>query len=95
MIKSKEYKNKGIEIDLTGPQGNAYYLLGLASKWSKELQFSDSYRHFAGKFALKEALIKSIKKKIEFSDILTSHLDLKPEIKIKRNYKNLQSCLLK
>ena len=44
MIKSKEYKNKGIEIDLTGPQGNAYYLLGLASKWAKELQFSDSYR---------------------------------------------------
>ena len=43
MIKSKEYKNKGIEIDLTGPQGNAYYLLGLASRWSKELQFSDSY----------------------------------------------------
>ena len=29
---------------LTGPQGNAYYLLGLASRWSKELQFSDSYR---------------------------------------------------
>ena len=36
MIKSKEYKNKGIEIDLTGPQGNAYYLLGLASRWSKD-----------------------------------------------------------
>ena len=50
------------------------------------LKFSDSYRHFAGKFALKEALIKSIKKKIEFSDILTSHLDLKPVIKIEKNY---------
>ena len=24
MIKSKETKNKGIEIDLTGPQGNAF-----------------------------------------------------------------------
>jgi len=44
MIKQKESQNKGIEIDLTGPQGNAYYLLGLASRWSKELQFSDSYR---------------------------------------------------
>ena len=44
MIKQKETQNKGIEIDLTGPQGNAYYLLGLASRWSKELQFSDSYR---------------------------------------------------
>jgi len=50
------------------------------------LKFSDSYRHFAGKFALKEALIKSIKKRIGFSDILTSHLDLKPEIKIEKNY---------
>ena len=45
MIKSKENKPKrNIEIDLTGPQGNAYYLLGLAIRWSKELQFSDSYR---------------------------------------------------
>tara|TARA_Y100001938_G_scaffold137238_1_gene201140 strand:- start:2546 stop:2773 length:228 start_codon:yes stop_codon:yes gene_type:complete len=44
MIKSKEYKNKGIEIDLTGPQGNAFYLLGVANRWAKELQFSDSYR---------------------------------------------------
>ena len=45
MIKSKETKPKrNIEIDLTGPQGNAYYLLSLASRWSKELQFSDSYR---------------------------------------------------
>ena len=45
MIKSKENKPKrNIEIDLTGPQGNAYYLLGLASRWSQELQFSDSYR---------------------------------------------------
>ena len=43
MIKSKENKPKrNIEIDLTGPQ--IYYLLGLASRWSKELQFSDSYR---------------------------------------------------
>ena len=43
MIVKKE-KTKGIEIDLTGPQGNAFYLLGLASRWAKELQFSDSYR---------------------------------------------------
>ncbi len=25
------------EIDLTGPSGNAYVLLGLADKWAKEL----------------------------------------------------------
>lgn len=31
MIAKKENKSH-IEVDLTGPQGNAYYLLGLASK---------------------------------------------------------------
>ena len=41
MIVKKE--NKGIEIDLTGPQGNAYYLLGLAKRWGKELDMSQSY----------------------------------------------------
>jgi holo-[acyl-carrier protein] synthase len=49
------------------------------------LKFNDSYRHFAGKFALKEALIKSIKKKIQLSDIFTSHLNSKPQIDIKKN----------
>jgi hypothetical protein len=35
MIKSK--KNKDIEIDLTGPDGNAYFLLGTADNWAKQL----------------------------------------------------------
>ena len=39
----KKQKTKGIEIDLTGPQGNAYYLLGLAKKWGKELDMGQSY----------------------------------------------------
>ncbi len=37
MIKSKEYKNNGIEIDLTGPDGNAFAILGLAKRLCKEL----------------------------------------------------------
>ena len=36
MIKKKQKKGV-IEVDLTGPQGNAYYLLGLASQLSKQL----------------------------------------------------------
>lgn len=37
MIKKKI--NKGvIEVDLTGPQGNAFYLLGLASQLSKKME---------------------------------------------------------
>ena len=36
MIKSKEYKNNGIEIDLTGPDGNAFAILGLAKRLCRE-----------------------------------------------------------
>lgn len=30
-------KTKGIEIDLTGPQGNAFFLLGTAKNLAKQL----------------------------------------------------------
>jgi hypothetical protein len=36
MIKSKS-KTFGIEIDLTGPNGNAFYLLGAANNLAKQL----------------------------------------------------------
>lgn len=36
MIKSKNEKG-GIEVDLTGPEGNAFVLIGYARKWSKQL----------------------------------------------------------
>ena len=36
MIVEKK-KSKGIEIDLTGPQGNAFFLLGTASKLGRQL----------------------------------------------------------
>jgi hypothetical protein len=36
MIKSKS-KTFGIEIDLTGPNGNAFYLLGAAGNLAKQL----------------------------------------------------------
>ena len=37
MIKQKQTQNKGLEIDLTGPDGNAYYLLGAAKNLAKQL----------------------------------------------------------
>ena len=37
VIKDKSDKRKEIEIDLTGPDGNAYALLGKASKFAKQL----------------------------------------------------------
>jgi len=58
------------------------------------LKFKNSPEKFAGKFALKEALIKSINKEIEFLEIETSHLNSKPIVKIldsKQNYRFLVS----
>lgn len=49
----------------------------------------NSAEKFAGKFALKEALIKSINKKIYFLDIETSYSNSKPIVKLvnpKTNY---------
>lgn len=40
MIKSRSEMNKELEIDLTGPEGNAFYLLGTASKLAKELDYT-------------------------------------------------------
>jgi hypothetical protein len=37
MIKSIEEKETKLEIDLTGPDGNAFVLLGYASRFSKQL----------------------------------------------------------
>lgn len=37
MIKSINKKSKKIEIDLTGPEGNSFVLLGYADRWSKQL----------------------------------------------------------
>lgn len=38
MIKNKsEIEARGIEIDLTGPQGNAFYLLGMVAKLAPKL----------------------------------------------------------
>ncbi len=44
MIKSLKNRPQGptpIEIDLTGPKGNAYHLLGLAGNLSKKLGHDD------------------------------------------------------
>ena len=52
------------------------------------LKFKNSSERFAGKFALKEAMIKSIDKNINFLEIETSHLKSKPIVKIKNSKQN-------
>jgi hypothetical protein len=59
MIKSKEQKF-GIEIDLTGPNGNAFYLIGTANNLAKQLgldkakiqteMMSGDYEHLVNTF---------------------------------------------
>ena len=46
------------------------------------LKFKNSHEKFAGKFAVKEALIKSIHEKLELSSIQTSYFNSKPIVKI-------------
>lgn len=36
MIKNKKQKDH-IEIDLTGPEGNAFMLMGYAQRWARQL----------------------------------------------------------
>ena len=47
------------------------------------LEFKNSSEHFAGKFAIKEAVRKSLKEKVPFNKILTTHKNSKPRIILK------------
>jgi len=49
------------------------------------LKQNNSYQSFAEKFAIKESLIKSINKKINFLNILTDHKNSKPMVKLLKN----------
>jgi phosphopantetheine--protein transferase-like protein len=50
-------------------------------------KFSDPYPHFAGKFALKEAVQKSIQENMIIKKIETFHINSKPKIKIENQEK--------
>ena len=88
-------KNLGIGIDIIEvsrfrkkkyeENKNFYKKIFVKSEINYCLKFKNSAERFAGKFALKEALIKSIDKKIRFSEIETSHLKSKPIVKIKKS----------
>ena len=57
------------------------------------LSFKNNSEHFAGKFAIKEAVKKSINENIGFKEILTNHNKSKPHIILKKklNYRFLVS----
>lgn len=54
------------------------------------LKYKNPYERFAGKFAIKEATIKSIKENISLINIETSHIKSKPNVKILKNKKNYE-----
>ena len=88
-------KNLGIGIDIIEvsrfrkkkyeENKNFYKKIFVKSELNYCLKFKNSAERFAGKFALKEALIKSIDRKIRFSEIETSHLKSKPIVRIKKS----------
>ena len=59
-----------------------YQRLFLESEIKYCLRFKSPYEHFAGKFALKESVIKSIPDKISFLDIQTSNSTHGPTVKL-------------
>ena len=84
-FRKKEYnKNK-----------NFYEKIFTKSEIKYCLSFKNNSEHFAGKFAIKESVIKAIPEKISFLDISTSHSKCKPKIllnnELNRKYRFLVS----
>ena len=51
-------------------------------EWHRNDPQGNGYKHFAGKFAIKEATIKAIDKKIQLLQIKTYHKESKPKVSI-------------
>ncbi len=94
------FKQFGIGIDVAdiekfekmefNKKQNFYENLFLPSEISYCLKYKNPYERFAAKFAIKEAVIKSIGEDISFLDIETIHIKSKPNIKIKKIEKKYQ-----
>ena len=67
-----------------------YKKIFLPSEISYCLKYKNPYERFAGKFAIKEATIKSIKENISLLHIETSHIKSKPTVKIIKNEKKYE-----
>ena len=72
-ILTKDTTRKQV-VDLTGPQGNAFYLLGLASKLCKQLQMEDDIILQDMKMGGYEHLITT------FDDYFGDYIDLERQL---------------
>ena len=77
IIDIQRFSKKIFEENLT-----FYQKIFLESEIKYCLKFKSPYEHFAGKFALKESVIKSIDDKISFLDIQTSNSKHGPIVKL-------------
>jgi len=66
---------------------NFYKKIFLSNEINYCLKYRNSSEHFAGKFAIKEAVIKAINEKISMLDIETSHLNSKPIVNLRGKWK--------
>ena len=64
---------------------NFYKKIFVTSEINYCLKFKNSAERFAGKFAIKEAVIKSIPEKIGLRDIEIMYVNRKPRIRLKKS----------
>ncbi len=91
------FKQIGIGIDIADVEKfekikfekkpSFYKKIFLPSEITYCLKYKNPYERFAGKFAIKEATIKSINENVQLLDIETIHIKSKPNIKIKKSKK--------
>ena len=79
LINVNRFKNKIYSKNKT-----FYEKIFLKSEIDYCKKFKSDYEHFAGKFAIKEATIKSIDENISFLDIEIFYKNSKPQIKLKK-----------
>lgn len=75
IIDTIRFKEKPFETDK-----NFYKKIFHDSEIKYCLEHANSSQSFAAKFAIKESVIKSINKQINFLDILTGHLNSNPTV---------------
>lgn len=87
------FKNIGIGIDIVeakrfkkipyASHKNFYKKIFSTSEINYCLKFKEPYKHFAGKFAIKEAAKKAVSNDVTLLDIQTGHENSKPIASIK------------
>lgn len=72
---------------------NFYKKIFIPSEIQYCLKYKNPYEHFAGKFALKEAVKKAINEPILMLDIETSHSNSKPIVKLRGKWREKYNFL--